>query len=215
LTETRTAVVDLGSNSFRLVVFSATEAWWRRTDEIYEPVRIGEGQEVGGPLQDEPMERALSTLELFAHFCKASGLEDAQIHAVATSAIRSASNREEFLERARELLPVRVLSDEEEATYGYLAAVNSSSLHDGAVLDLGGGSLQLVKVEDRHDTKLRSWPLGAVRMTERFLPGDAPAKSKHLKALRAHLEQQHPRHRETLSLGAQHLAVGAHGPEVL
>jgi exopolyphosphatase/guanosine-5'-triphosphate,3'-diphosphate pyrophosphatase len=130
------------------------------------------------------MERALTTLELFAHFCAATGLGDESVDAVATSAIRSASNREAFLSRARECLPVRVLSDESEARYGFLAAVNSTSLEDGAVLDLGGGSLQLVRVGERRATKLRSWPLGAVRMTEAFLPRDAPAKNKHLRALR-------------------------------
>jgi exopolyphosphatase/guanosine-5'-triphosphate,3'-diphosphate pyrophosphatase len=190
MADRRLAVVDLGSNSFRLVVFTAGDGWWKRTDEIYEAVRIGEGQEVGGALKPEPVERALSTLELFSHFTKASGLNDIEVDAVATSAIRSASNREEFLARARELMPVRVLSEEDEAKYGYLAAINSTTLHNGAVLDLGGGSLQLVRVEDRNDLERLSWPLGAVRMTERFLPDDGPAPKKALKALRAHVAEQ-------------------------
>jgi exopolyphosphatase / guanosine-5'-triphosphate,3'-diphosphate pyrophosphatase len=190
--ERRTAVIDLGSNSFRLVVFTAAGAWWKRTDEIYEAVRIGEGQEVDGPLQREPMRRALATLELFAHFCHATGLEGDDVDAVATSAIRSAENRERFLTDAAATsgLRIRVLSDEEEARYGYLAAVNSSTLDDGAVLDLGGGSLQLVRVRGREAKELRSWPLGAVRMTERFLAGDEPATKKQLKALRKHIAEQ-------------------------
>jgi exopolyphosphatase / guanosine-5'-triphosphate,3'-diphosphate pyrophosphatase len=187
--ERRTAVIDLGSNSFRLVVFTATERWWKRTDEIYEPVRIGEGQEVDGPLQPEPMRRALATLELFAHFTRATGLEPGDVDAVATSAIRSAANRERFLSDAAATsgLRIRVLSEEEEARYGYLAAVNSTSLADGAVLDLGGGSLQLVRVRGRKARDLRSWPLGAVRMTARFLAADEPASKKDLKALRKHV----------------------------
>ena len=190
MSERRLAVVDLGSNSFRLVVFTASGGWWKRTDEIYETVRIGEGQSVGGPLQPEPMRRALATLELFSHFARATGLSSVEVDAVATSAIRSASNRDEFLAKARELLPVRVLSEEEEARYGYLAAVNSTTLADGAVLDLGGGSLQLVRVKGREARKLRSWPLGAVRMTERFLADDGPAHKKALKALRAHVASE-------------------------
>ena len=181
----RIAVVDLGSNSFRMVVFSAGDGWWKRTDEIHEPVRIGEGAERTGELGDQPMERALAAIELFAHFAAATRLET--VDAVATSAIRSAANQEAFLRRAREYLAVRVLSEEAEARYGYLAAVNSTSLADGVVLDLGGGSLQLVRVEEREASELRSWPLGAVRMTERFLPGDGPASKKELKALRAHV----------------------------
>src|SRR5207237_107498 len=81
-----------------------------------------------GALQPAPMERALHTVEAYAHFCRASGLELAEVLAVATSAIREAENREDFLSRAFEAsgLPVRVLSREEEARYGYLAAVNST-----------------------------------------------------------------------------------------
>ncbi len=190
--EQRTAVIDLGSNSFRVVVFTSRDGWWKRTDEIYEPVRIGEGQKPGGPLKAAPTERALTTIALFAHFCRAMGLGPGDVDAVATSAIRSASNRDEFLERAHEAsgLEIRVLSDEEEARYGYLAAVNSTSLHDGAVLDLGGGSLQLVRVAGRKPYELRSWPLGAVRMTERFLPDKEPPGKKALKALRAHVVEQ-------------------------
>ena len=131
-------------------------------------------------------------MEVFAHFCAAAGIPREAIDAVATSAIRDADNAEEFLERARVAsgLPARVLSREEEARYGYLAAVNSTSLSDGVVLDLGGGSMQLVRVVSRHAAELDSWRLGAVRMTERFLAGDGPAKGKQLAALRAHVARK-------------------------
>jgi exopolyphosphatase/guanosine-5'-triphosphate,3'-diphosphate pyrophosphatase len=188
--ERRTAVIDLGSNTFRLVVFTAVPgAWWKRTDEIYDAVRIGAGQGADGVLQPEPVERALVTLDAYAHFCRAIGLED--VRPVATSAIREASNRDEFLTAARERtgLEVRVLSREEEAWYGFLAAANSSTLEDGVVLDLGGGSMQLTEVAGRRARDLRSWRLGAVRMTERFL-GDRPATKKELKALRAHVAEE-------------------------
>ena len=102
----KVAVIDLGSNSFRLVVFSYAEpdetgrAWWRRTDEIHEAVRIAAGQDEDGTLAEEPMERALETLELYAHFCRATGVED--VRPVATSAIRDAANQGAFLHAARE-----------------------------------------------------------------------------------------------------------------
>jgi exopolyphosphatase / guanosine-5'-triphosphate,3'-diphosphate pyrophosphatase len=185
----RLAVIDLGSNSFRLVVFMAGEGWWKRTDEIYEPVRIGQGLVGSGRLGEEPMERALATLDVFAHFCRASGLGSEAIDAVATSAIRDADNSEAFLGRAQERtgLPIRVLSREEEARYGYLAAVNSTTLSDGCVLDLGGGSLQLVRVHERLARESGSWPVGTVRMTERFLPANGPAKRKQIEELRDHV----------------------------
>jgi exopolyphosphatase / guanosine-5'-triphosphate,3'-diphosphate pyrophosphatase len=187
--EQRLAVIDLGSNSFRLVVFSHTDTWWKRTDEIYEAVRVGEGQETGGPLRPKPMERALETIALFAHFCRATGIE--RVRPLATSAIREASNRDEFVRAARDRsgLEVEVLSRAEEARYGYLAAVNSTTLTDGVALDIGGGSMQLTRVEDRRATEARSWRLGAVVTTERFLPGER-AKPKQLKALRKHVRAE-------------------------
>jgi exopolyphosphatase/guanosine-5'-triphosphate,3'-diphosphate pyrophosphatase len=185
----RLAVIDLGSNSFRLVVFMAGGRSWRRTDEIYEPVRIGEGLMASGRLGEEPMERALATLDVFSHFCRAAGLGEESVDAVATSAIRDAQNAAGFLERAREHfgIPIRVLSREQEAYYGYLAAVNSTTLIDGSVLDLGGGSMQLVQVVDRLVHNSGSWRLGTVRMSERFLPPNGPAKRKQLEELREHV----------------------------
>src|SRR5690242_134566 len=101
--EERLAVVDLGSNSLRLVVFMAGAGQgWRRTDEIYEPVRIGEGLGASGELLERPIGRALATLDVFAHFCRASGIDEQHVDAVATSAIRDASNAEGFLARAHE-----------------------------------------------------------------------------------------------------------------
>jgi exopolyphosphatase / guanosine-5'-triphosphate,3'-diphosphate pyrophosphatase len=188
----RLAVIDLGSNSFRMVVFLAGEGWWKRTDEIYEPVRIGEGMASSGELGAEPMARALAMLDVFAQFAKASGLGEESVDAVATSAIRDATNAEDFLGEARKRsgLPIRVLSRDEEARYGYLAAVNSTTLADGFVLDLGGGSMQLVQVEDRRSRGAASWRLGTVRMSERFLPANGPAKRRQLQALREHVTEQ-------------------------
>jgi exopolyphosphatase / guanosine-5'-triphosphate,3'-diphosphate pyrophosphatase len=188
----RLAVIDLGSNSFRLVVFGADGGWWRRTDEIYEPVRIGEGLAATGRLGEEPMRRALATLDVFDHFCRAAGLGEGSVDGVATSAIRDAANAKGFLALAREQtrLPIRVLSREQEARYAYLAAVNSTTLTDGCVLDLGGGSLQLVRVCDRLASELGSWRLGAVRMTERFLPANGPAKRRQIDELRAHVARE-------------------------
>ena len=185
MSQRRLAVVDLGSNSFRLVVFTWEPGqWFKRTDEIHEAVRIGEGLDAAGVLAPEPMERAVETVDLYAHFCRATAIDD--VRAVATSAIRDAANRDEFLRRAA--LDVQVLSTEEEAYYGYLAAVNSTTLTDGVALDLGGGSMQLTRVADRRAADMRSWPFGAVRMTERFLARER-VKPKHLKALRAHVAE--------------------------
>jgi exopolyphosphatase / guanosine-5'-triphosphate,3'-diphosphate pyrophosphatase len=194
----KVAVIDLGSNSWRLVVYtydaSSPTPWWKPSDELYEAVRIGEGLGKTGALTEEAMARGLETLDIFARFCRASGLDRSDVHTFATSAIRDASNRDEFLQRVRDRIgyEVEVLSGEDEAHYGYVAAINSSTLTDGIVLDIGGGSLQLTDVVQRRERAVASYPLGAVRMTERFLDGepDKPARRKDTQRLREFVAQE-------------------------
>ncbi|MGI8558760.1 MAG: HD domain-containing protein [Solirubrobacteraceae bacterium] len=187
--ERRTAVIDMGSNSFRLVVFSVGQHWWKRTDEIYDTVRLGEGLSDHDRLVPERAEQALEVMAVYAHFCEATGIRD--VRPVATSAIRDAADGSRLVARVRAATGLRpdVLSREREAWFGYLAAVNSTSLADGLVLDLGGGSMQLVSVAGRRRVEAGSWPLGTLRMTERFLPGKTSGK-KPRAALRRHVRDE-------------------------
>lgn len=193
----RRAVVDLGSNTFRMVVYAIDPAEtrvpggaWRQTAELYEPVRIGADLGPHGALQPKGLERAFVAIQLFDHFCRSHELTPDRIDAVATSAIREAPNQDDVLldARAQALLRPRVLSRAEEAAYGHVAAINSTTLGDGGVLDIGGGSMQLARTRDRFSTDSASWPLGAVRTTERFLTGDGPTSKGRRKALRKHVE---------------------------
>jgi exopolyphosphatase/guanosine-5'-triphosphate,3'-diphosphate pyrophosphatase len=175
-----------------LVVFTFVPGdWWKRTDELYETVRIGEGMGATGRLSDDAIARGLETLVVFERFCVSSGLAPAQVHAVATSAIRDAANGEEYVRAAQEAtnLRIEVLSEQEEARLGYVAAVNTTTLTDGAVLELGGGSMQLVRVAGRRAAELCSLTLGAVRLTEQLLPGSGPARKKDLERVRAHVRE--------------------------
>jgi exopolyphosphatase/guanosine-5'-triphosphate,3'-diphosphate pyrophosphatase len=183
----RMAVIDMGSNSFRLVVFEyEPTGWWSLVDEIREPTRVSAGMGDSGRLRSEPMKRALRTATVFANFLHASGVE--RVDAVATSAIRDASNRDELLARIHDRtgLEVRTISGAEEAWYGYLAIANSTTLADGFGLDIGGGSVQLMQVADRRLAEAESVRLGAVRVSESHLPGD-DTSSKQIKSLRKHV----------------------------
>ena len=165
--------------------------WWKLTDEIFETVRIGAGLAETGRLSKEGIGRGLETLSVFEHFLAAHALGPESVHAVATSAIRDATNGKLFLKAARAAsgLDIEVISDEDEARFGYIAAINSSTMTDGFVLETGGGSIQLIEVADRRAESLLSFPLGAVRVTEQFLPGSGPAKKKDLQKVRAHVRQ--------------------------
>jgi exopolyphosphatase/guanosine-5'-triphosphate,3'-diphosphate pyrophosphatase len=144
---------------------------------LRERVRIGEGMGRSSLLAPEPVARAVAALGKFRGECEAARV--GRIEAVATSAVREAANREAFLDLVRQetSLTLRVLSGEEEARAGYLGTVNALPLEDGSVLDLGGGSAQLAEVRGRRMGRAASLPLGAVRLTERFLLTDPPRRS--------------------------------------
>ncbi len=186
--ERRLAVVDLGSNTFRLVVFRHSPGGpFQLADEIRQPVRLAAGAR-DGVLRPDAMGRAAEAARLFSSFCAAGGIDE--IAAVATSALRDAANREQALDLIAEGgLRARVLSAEEEARYAVLGVLNSTTLRDGLVLDLGGGSLQLSLVQGRVLDRSASEPLGAVRMTEAFL-GTGRAGRSPLRALRRHLAER-------------------------
>src|SRR5436190_4513895 len=122
----RLAVADLGSNSWRLVVYGyePDTPWWSPVDEIREAVRVGAGMGSDRVLQPERIDRALHTAAVFASFCRASGIS--QVEAVATSAIRDAVNGGDLVEAIRDRtgLQPRVISGREEARYGWLAIAN-------------------------------------------------------------------------------------------
>jgi exopolyphosphatase / guanosine-5'-triphosphate,3'-diphosphate pyrophosphatase len=191
--ERTAAVIDLGSNSWRLVIFAYLPgASWRRVGELQEPVRIAEGLSASGSLKPEAIARGLETLEMFGRYLEARGVARRAVDAVATSAIRDAANGPDLLALAQERtgLSIGVLSAEEEAHVGYVAAVNSTTLADGVVLDLGGGSLQLTSVAQRKAQRSGSWPLGAVRVTEALLPSSRAVSRKRLKQARAAIRDQ-------------------------
>ncbi|MGQ9909488.1 MAG: Ppx/GppA phosphatase family protein [Candidatus Flexifilum sp.] len=186
-TPRRMAIIDMGSNSWRLIVVESIPGlWFKVVDEVRESVRISEGMAEIDVLRPAAMDRGVRAAQVYAAFCRAQGITD--IVCAGTSAIRDARNQRRFIERLeRETgLRVRVLSGEEEAYYGYLAAVNSTTLTDGFVIDLGGGSFQITRVENRRSVQTVSFPLGAVRVTERFLTSD-PVTGREQAALSAHL----------------------------
>ncbi|MFL5804392.1 MAG: Ppx/GppA phosphatase family protein, partial [Roseiflexaceae bacterium] len=167
----RIGVIDLGSNTTRLMVMGYTPHHsFKLLDEVRETVRLAEGLDDDGRLKPAPMERGIEAMKLFHSFCRAAGVQ--RIVPVATSAVRDAINQAEFLLRVeRESgLKLRVLSTEEEAYYGYLGAANALDLRDAFLIDIGGGSTELVIGVPGEDPSFHvSMQAGAVRQTERHV----------------------------------------------
>jgi len=184
----RLGIVDLGSGTSRLVVYAYQPGiHYRLIDEIRESLRLAEGLAETGRLSPLAQERALSALRLYADFARATGLPKLKV--IATSALREAANREEFLRQVEALgLEVQVIGGEEEAALGVRAVANSFALEEAWVVDLGGGSLQLSRMIQRSYAEGSSYPLGALRLSELFL-SDPPKKSE-VQALRAEVRRQ-------------------------
>jgi len=184
----RIAIIDLGSNTARLIVMSAISGYaYHLDDEIREVVRLRQGMTQEG-LSDEAVGRALFTLRLFKRFCDSSEVD--LIIPTATSAVREGANGALFVERVkREIgLALRVLSGEEEAYYGVLGVLNEVPLSEGVVLDIGGGSAQVSEVRGRRFVRGVSHPLGALALTERFVRHD-PIDAAEEQAIGDEIEQ--------------------------
>ena len=191
--ERSAAVIDLGSNTWRLVAYRySPRGAWRPVAQLQAPVRIARGLAATGRLADDRCALGLETIEMFARYLSTLGIAPEDVVVVGTSALREARDGPGFVAgaQARSGLEIRTLTAEQEARYGHLAAVNSTTLGDGLALDLGGGSLQLVDVHDRAARGFASWPLGAVRVTEELLPGDRAVSRKRLKRVRATLRKR-------------------------
>ncbi len=183
------AIIDVGSNSVRLLVARAlTSTAFEVIDEERFDARLGEGQDFG-ELTAAGMERGLRALRVMAQV--AASHHPASVTVVGTEALRRAANSQEFIDRAREQtgLLVRILSGYEEAFCGFLGVVNSTNLRDGYLLDIGGGSLELMRVSDRTLAHVQSVPLGAIYARERYLKSDPPT-AREVRALRKGVRQQ-------------------------
>ena len=187
--EVRYGIIDLGSNTARLVIMLAVQGYaYRLEDEVREVVRLRQGMSEAG-LSDAAMARARSALHVFQRFCRA--LEVDVIIATATSAVRDAANGPAFLEQVeRELgMTLRILDGEREAYYGSIGALNDVDLRTGYVLDIGGGSAQMSRVEDQRYRHGQSAPLGALALTERFVTSD-PIGKREFKTIQDEIDAQ-------------------------
>jgi len=191
------AIIDVGSNSVRLLVARAlSPVAFEVVDEERFDARLGEGQD-SGDLTPAGMERGLRALRIMAEVARANS--PSSITVVGTEALRRAPNAQEFVDLAYEQtgLRVRILSGYEEAFCGFLGVVNSTTFREGHLLDIGGGSLELMRVASRGLAQVRSAPLGAIYARERYLRSD-PATPREVRALRKavrqhiSIEQQHP-----------------------
>ncbi len=189
-TDLRIAAIDIGSNSVRQIVADVSVLGQIRVvDEMKAMPRLGEGLEATGALQAAAVDAAVSAVQRMVTLAKQLGA--LRIEIVATSAVRDASNSAAFTSRVEALTgqPVRILSGEEEALLSFRSALAHFELGAGrtVIMDIGGGSLELVLSKDGLIERVASLPFGAVRLNEKFL---TPAiRPRRVRALRDHVRK--------------------------
>ncbi|MBN9334058.1 Ppx/GppA phosphatase family protein [Devosia sp.] len=172
------AVLDIGSNSVRLVVY---ERHARSLTPLYNEksaCALGRGIAQSGRLADANVEKALDAIKRFAMVARM--MRVGTVHVLATSAVREAANRQEFVDAVEAIIdvPVRVLSGEEEAHFAALGVVAGIPGFSGVVGDLGGGSLELSVITGGRDANGQSHELGVIRLQD-----DADGSPKKAAAL--------------------------------
>ncbi len=186
----RGASIDLGTNTFLLLVADVVDDKIEPVLEREEIIRLGKGVDAAGNISAEAMARGMKCLEEYVSQARAAGAE--AIFASGTSALRDARNREEFREQVREKLgmDVEIISGDDEARYTYRGALSSvpKSIENLALIDIGGGSTEVVVGNRDEITSARSVDIGSVRLTERFFHSD-PITPAEMDAARAAVQQ--------------------------
>jgi exopolyphosphatase/guanosine-5'-triphosphate,3'-diphosphate pyrophosphatase len=169
-TARRIAAIDVGTNSIHMIVAELQRRGHRVVDKEKEMVQLGLSSLDGAPLSEDAIQRGVAAIMHMAEVAR--GWEVEEIIAVATSAVREAPNRREFLRRVKEAcgVKVRVISGEEEADYIYRAIRSAIDLGGGTSLcvDIGGGSVEFIIATASEIYYTASEPLGSLRLAQRF-----------------------------------------------
>jgi exopolyphosphatase/guanosine-5'-triphosphate,3'-diphosphate pyrophosphatase len=186
------AVLDIGTNSIHMVLAEVNPDYtYKVLDRFKDITRLGDGVFTTRRLSEQAMSRGLEVIKHLVMLARNKGYE--RIEAVATSAVREARNGGEFLDRIMQHtgLTVRVITGAEEARLIFLGVRNSIALPDlpTLVVDIGGGSVELIAGNRDQIFHAKSLKLGAIRLKDRYLPKAPPSKDM-LKQLDAAVSSQ-------------------------
>ena len=187
--KSRIAAIDIGTNSIRCIIAEAShDGKFKIMDDEKATVRLGERLAATGRISEEASHRAIEAIRRFQKLL--NGLNVEEVEAVATSAVRTASNGKELVALLSEELghEIKIISGEEEAELTASSALSNFDMYGkrSAMVDIGGGSVEIVMACGNHVEEFYSLDLGAVVMTERFLKSD-PVSELELQKLLRHI----------------------------
>ncbi|CAH0415852.1 Ppx/GppA family phosphatase [Periweissella fabaria] len=180
------AIIDLGSNSARMTISEIhPDGSYAVLERMQEMVRLSNNMGPEKVLQKPEIERTLKALTDFDDAIKK--YDDISVRAVATAAVRQATNQAKFLElvQTKVGLKLEVLTGEQEAHYDYLGVINTLNISNTLILDTGGASSELILVADKESRHEVSIPVGAVNISEEYLEADEISAAALFKAFTA------------------------------
>ncbi len=208
----RVAALDLGSNSFHLLIARIDSDKIRYLDRHKEVVRLAEGLDDKNCLSDKVAERAFAALHRFAEII--DGIEADSVRVVGTNTLRTIRNGDEFLEKAESILgvPINIISGIEEARLIYLGVTQDLAPNDERrlVVDIGGGSTELIVGKGLAPKRLESLYMGCVTYSCRFFKNKTISQENYDKALRA-ARRELRAHADQFSAKSWGEAVGSSG----
>ncbi|MEG1528988.1 MAG: Ppx/GppA phosphatase family protein [Clostridia bacterium] len=173
------AIIDLGSNSARLVLVNMLEGgYFVVFDELKETVRLGQDMDWDGFIKPQRIAQTIKTLTMFRRLCDANHVD--KIFAYATAAVRRAKNQKSFLDEVAMTcgIKIKVLSVEEQAMLVYQGVINSMDIPKGLIMEMGGGSTNLIYYNRRNLMHFECLPFGAVTLTDLFKNDNAEPQER-------------------------------------
>ncbi|PJZ59286.1 Ppx/GppA phosphatase family protein [Leptospira barantonii] len=206
------AAIDLGTNSFHMIIVRVrTNGTFEAIAREKESVRLGNRLQEGGPIDPDSFRRGIDCLKRFKVLAENAG---AEIRAVATSALREASNQEEFLEAAYQEagISIDVVSGYEEARLIYFGILQGIPVFDRKIMmiDIGGGSTEILVGHRGNILFSKSFKLGAIRLTEKFFKEETLSNSD-IRKCRLYIEEMLLPFRKILRDLKPDLVVGSSG----
>jgi len=206
------AAIDLGSNSFHMMIARETHGQFQVIDKHKEMVRLRTGLDKDGNLTDKAFQTGIECLERFGQRLKA--IPNKNIRAVGTNTLRNANNSQKFLKQGKQALgcSIKIISGQEEARLIYLGVSHGLPANDDQrlVMDIGGGSTEYIIGKHFENRHLTSTEMGCISITQAFFAKGDITEAKMNKAI-AHCRQILRPHRSKLNKFGWDTAIGASG----
>ncbi|MCC8427027.1 exopolyphosphatase [Mucilaginibacter sp. UR6-11] len=187
----RIAVMDLGTNTFHLLIAEGNATDYKAIVHEHDSVKLGEGGINKGVIQPAAYARGIATMQKFKDNITKNGVES--VIAVATSAIRNASNGQQFIDEIAEKtgICIELIDGEQEAAYIYQGVKLAGGLSDqtSLIMDIGGGSVEFIVGNNHSMLWKQSFEIGAARLMDKFHRTD-PIPADAIGALNSYLEEQ-------------------------